>query len=146
MAGFALTHFGEAYILEWLCKGKLPGRLNLFLGYLTSNPGETGTGSEVAGKGYARLKLVDVSSPTAVSVFGPVTPNIAPATGSYCANTADLEFPMATGNQGTISHIGLWDAAAGGNMIAYKALALPQTVLAGQQVKFPIDKLRISAD
>ena len=146
MAGFALTHYGEGYVLNWLCHGKLPDRMNLFLGYLTSNPGETGTGSEVSGNGYSRVQLVDVSTPTATTVFGPVTPNIAPDTGSYCPNTSDVEFPISTGNQGAVTHIGIWDAATAGNMIAYKALLVPQTVTAGQQVKFPVGKLKITAD
>jgi len=146
MAGFAMTRYGEAYVLEWLCQGKSPDRLDVWLGYLTGNPGETGTGAEVSGNGYARVQLVDVSTSTASTVFGAVTPNTAPATGSFCANTSDIEFPIATGNQGTITHIAIWNAATGGQMIAYKALAVPQTVEASQQVKFQVGKLKISQD
>lgn len=144
MAGFAMTQKGEQYVLNWLCHGTLPAKLDLWIGYLTGNPGETGTGPEVSGNGYARTQLVNISGGT--SVFGSVTPNISPATGSYCENVSEIEFNIATGNQGNISHIGIWDAASGGNMIAYKELTIPQSISAGQQIKFPIGKLKISQD
>lgn len=144
MAGFAMTHYAESLVLDWLCHGNVPPKKDLWVGYLTGNPGETGTGPEVSGNAYARVQLFD--SAAATGVFGPVTANTSPATGSYCANSSDVEFPIATGNQGTITHIGIWDAQTGGNMIAYKELAVAQTVTAGQQVKFPADKLKISQD
>lgn len=144
MAGFAMTHYGEDLVLNWLCHGHVPPKKDLWIGYLTGSPGETGTGPEVAGNAYARVPILEAA--TSTGVFGAVTANAAPATGSYCANTVDVDFPVATGNQGSITHIAIWDAQTSGNMLAYKELAVAQTVTAGQQVKFPADKLKISQD
>jgi len=52
------------------------------------------------------------------------------------ANTADVVFPEATGDWGTITHFALFDAITAGNMLAHGALAVSKTVDTGIDAKF----------
>lgn len=85
----------------------------VYVGLFTAEPGEAGGGTEVSGNGYARQSV-------AMSVRVPVDEGI-----TYADNDVNIEFPTATGDQGTITHAGLFDALTGGNLLAYAAITDP---------------------
>jgi len=99
----------------------------VYLALYTSAPGAGDTGTEVSGGGYARQA---------------VTFN--PASGGQVVNSADVVFPAATASWGTITHIGVRDAATGGNLLYYAALSTVKTIAAGDQIKFPAGQLSFS--
>lgn len=111
----------------------------LYVGLFTAAPGETGGGTEVSGSGYARQSA-------AMSVSG--------TSPTEADNDAAIEFPTATGNQGTISHAGVFDASTGGNLLAYAQLTdpadfstpLPKTITTGDIFRIAAGNLKIRLD
>lgn len=96
----------------------------VYLALYTSNPTANDTGTEVSGGGYARQEIT-FSAPVAEG--GKQT----------IKNDAKVEFPVAEGDWGTITHVGIRDAAAGGNLIAFAELTSPRTIQTGD--RFVID-------
>lgn len=99
----------------------------VYLALYTSAPGAGDTGTEVSGGDYARQE---------------VTFN--PASDGQVVNSADVVFPVATESWGTITHVGVRDAATGGNLLYYAALSTDKTIAAGDQIKFPAGQLSFS--
>ena len=100
----------------------------LYLALYTTDPGEGNTGTEVSGGSYARQ-----------TVAFTVTNNLA-------TNTSAIEFPVATGTWGTITHIGIMDALTTGNLLAYAQLSSSKAVSAGDALRFPAGDIDITLD
>ena len=88
---------------------------NVYLALYETDPNENGTGLEVGitgdrGQGYARV----------------LCPTFTIANG--LASTTEMTFPMATRNWGTVAHMGIKDAASGGNLLFYGSLSETLTV------------------
>jgi hypothetical protein len=101
----------------------------VYVALFTSDPTDAGTGTEVSGGGYARQ---------------PVTFN-APSNGQV-TNAADILFPVATASWGTVTHVGIYDAATGGNLLFSGALTTSKTISANDQLKIAAGSLSISLD
>jgi len=99
----------------------------VYLALYTSNPGPGDTGTEVSGGGYARQAV-----------------SFNPASGGQVVNSVDVVFPAATAAWGTVTHVGVKDAATGGNLLFYAALSTPKTIDAGDQLKLPAGQLSFS--
>lgn len=92
---------------------------NVYVALFTSATADDGTGTEVTGTNYAR---VDTGSFTAMT-------NI---TDGQTENTNDIVFPTAgSGGWGTVTHIALFDALTGGNMLFHGALSQSKEILDG---------------
>lgn len=90
---------------------------NLFFSAFTTGPSDDGTGGvEVTGNGYAR-KSVAANNTN----FSECTDAI----GVGIKNLTQIAWSMATGNWGTITHIGIHSAASGGNLLCVIPLATP---------------------
>ena len=100
---------------------------NWYLGLFTSNPGEGG-GTEISGNGYTR-KAVTFT-----------------VTGDTATNSGAVEFDVATGSWGTISHVAVFDAASGGAQIAYAALTTAKAIDTGDVLRFPTGDVDITLD
>jgi hypothetical protein len=99
----------------------------VYVALFTSDPTDAGTGTEVSGGGYARQ---------------PVTFN-APSNGQV-TNAADILFPIATASWGTVTHVGIYDAVTGGNLLFHGALTTSKTISANDQLKIAAGDLSIS--
>ncbi len=77
----------------------------VFLALYTDDPTDADSGTEVTGGSYARQSVA----------FS------APADG-VTSNSALLTFPTATANWGTITHVGIHDAASAGNLLFHSIL------------------------
>ena len=99
----------------------------VYLSLHTADPGDTGAG-EVAGGAYARQAL---------SFAAAVNP------GGTCTTNADVTFPTATLDWGTITHFGVWDAAAAGNFLLSGALDLARMVENGDVFKITSGSLTV---
>lgn len=86
----------------------------------TADPTDAGTGAEVSGGSYARTSASFAT---------------ASGTGGSVATDADVTFPTATGTWGTITHIGIWDAASSGNLLYHTALDASKTIASGDIFK-----------
>lgn len=100
---------------------------NWYLGLFTSNPGEGG-GTEISGNGYTR-KAVTFT-----------------VTGDTATNSGAVEFDVATGSWGTISHVAVFDASSGGAQIAYAALTTAKAIDTGDVLRFPVGDVDITLD
>jgi hypothetical protein len=100
----------------------------LYVGLFTSNPGETGSGTEVSGGSYARQTIAFT------------------VTGAQASNTAAVEFPTATASWGTITYAAIYDALSGGNLLAYGALTTSKTIDNGDVFRIPAGDFDINLD
>lgn len=92
----------------------------VYLALYTTNPTPNDTGQEVSGGGYVR-KAITFTAPTAEG--GKQT----------IKNTAEIQFPVAESDWGTITHIGIRTAATGGDLISFAPLQTPRTIMAGDR-------------
>ena len=60
----------------------------------------------------------------------------AAASGGAVSNADAVEFTQATAPWGTITHFALYDAAVGGNLLAFGPLTDARTVAAGDTIRF----------
>jgi hypothetical protein len=60
-------------------------------------------------------------------------------------NVASIRFAFVTG-VGTLSHVGVFDAPAGGNALAWSALGTPATLSTPGTVTVPAESLTVIAD
>lgn len=93
----------------------------------TADPTDAGTGTEVSGGSYARTSVT----------FG------SPSNG-VTTNSASVEFPQATANWGTVSHIGIWDASSTGNLLFHTGLDTSKTIETGDIFKIASGSLSVT--
>lgn len=89
-----------------------------YLALFTTATADDGTGTEVAGNGYAREAL---------------TMSVANGVASL---DADVTFTANGANWGSITHIGIFDAATAGNLLFHGPLDAAKTVNDGESLKF----------
>jgi len=99
-----------------------------YLALFTATPGETGGGTEVSGNGYVRKAVAFTTS------------------GNTTSNTSAVEYPTATGNFGTVTSVGVFDASTSGNLMAYAALSSSKTIETGDVFRVPAADLDITLD
>lgn len=101
-----------------------------YLALFTSNPAEDASGTEVStsGTAYARQSATFTVS------------------GNTASNSAAIEFPTATASFGTVTHVGVFDASTGGNLIAYSALDTSKAISTGDVFRVPSGDLDITLD
>jgi hypothetical protein len=93
----------------------------------TADPTDAGTGTEVSGGSYVRQS----------ATFG------APSNG-VSTTTADISFPQATANWGTIGWIGIWDAETTGNLLYHTALDTSKAIDNGDIFKIASGSLTVT--
>ena len=97
----------------------------------TADPTDAGSGAEVSGGSYARQS----------ASFG--TPSVVGS--SYRADTdADVTFPTATASWGTVTHIGIWNAASGGQLLYHTPLDSSKTIDSGDIFKITTGNLTVA--
>jgi len=99
-----------------------------YLALFTTNPGDGDSGTEVSGGGYARQSVTFT------------------VTGDTASNSAAIEFPTATANYGTVSHVGVYTASSGGDLIAHAALTSSKAIDTGDVFRVPAGDLDITLD
>jgi len=101
----------------------------VYLALFTSAPSDAGGGTEVSGGSYARQSVT-----------------LSAASGGASSNSADITFPQATADWGTITHCALMDAATAGNMLMWTALDASKTVNNGDTFKINTGDLDVTVD
>ena len=102
---------------------------NIYLGLFTSDPTDAGSGTEVSGGSYARQ---EATWDAAANPTGAITTD------------ADVTFPVASGDWGTVTHIGIFDAVSTGNLLFYGPLTASQVINTGNQFKIPSGQLAVT--
>lgn len=101
----------------------------VYVGLFTTDPTDAGSGTEVSGGSYART----------AATFD------APSNGSSSTD-ADVQFPQATGDWGTVTHFGLFDALTSGNLLYYGALTASKTIETGDVFKIASGNLTVTLE
>jgi hypothetical protein len=107
----------------------------IYVGIMTAEPNDDGTGVvEPSGMAYER-----------VSVDNNLTEWPA-ASGGQKSNASTITFPTATGDWGTITHFGIFDAISGGNLLAFGELNVSRVVWSADIFRFLADDLVVTLD
>lgn len=99
----------------------------VYVALFTSDPTDAGSGTEVSGGSYARQ----------AATFG------SPSNGAS-TTTADIQFPQATGDWGTVSYFGIYDASSSGNLLYHGALTASKTIETGDVFKIASGSLTVT--
>lgn len=119
----------ETLVLNWVFTSSSATRPTAwYLALFTTDPTDADTGTEVStvGTAYARKSVTFTVS------------------GDTASNTAAVEFATATASYGTVSHVGVYDAVTGGNLIAHAALSTAKTIDTGDVLRLPAGDLDIT--
>lgn len=119
----------ETNVLKWAFSADAVTRPTAwYVALYTSNPADDNSGTELSGNAYARTSATFTVS------------------GNEATTSAAVEFPEATGSWGTVSHVAVFDASSGGNMLAYAALTAAKAIDAGDILRIPAGDLDITLD
>lgn len=112
----AISNFLENAIIDhWLRNSAAASPATVYIALFVDDPTDADTGTEVAGGSYARTS----------ATFD------APSDG-VTQNSAAITFPSATADWGVVTHLGIYDASVGGNLLFHGMLSIGQNVLNGQ--------------
>jgi len=125
-----LSNYLEDKLLDHVLRNQsFTSPTTVYVGLYTSDPSDDNSGTEVSGGSYARQIL-----------------NVTTATGGIVTSSADVTFPQATAQWGTISHIGLLDALSSGNLLMHTPLTTSRLVDTGDVIKISTGDLTASLD
>lgn len=119
----------ETRVLTWVfTNGTATRPTAWYLALFTTDPADDASGTEVStsGTAYARQAATFTVS------------------GDTASNSAAIEFPTATASYGTVSHVGVFDASVGGNLIAHAALTTSKAIDTGDVFRVPAGDLDIT--
>ena len=124
----SFTNFLETEILDHVFAGAAyTAPTTKYLALFTAvADGEAGSVTEVSGGGYARQTVAFTTS------------------GNTTSNNAAVEYPTATANYGTVTHVGVYDASSSGNLMAYATLSASKTIETGDVFRVPSGDLDIT--
>lgn len=138
--GMAHSDFLENKLLDYYLRAKnwdgtanatVPG--TLYVALFTATPNDAGGGTEVSGGSYARV--------------GVATSGWNASSGGLVDNIAAINFGTASANWGTVTHVGLYDASTGGNLIDWGVLTASRVVNSGDgPVQFAAGALDLTED
>ena len=109
---------------------------NVYVGLHTGDPGDDASANEVGAADYSRLQ----TAPADWAVSGGAPTNV--------ENAAELQFPEAANDWGTISHVSLWtaDVGGGGDPLFEGDLTTTRTINTGDRLVFPAGDLDVDVD
>lgn len=138
MPGSATDYLETRVLQHFLRIAVIPQPAGLYLALCTTPPTDTAQGAEVAGGAYIRQSCVFAMT----------------AQPGAAGNTATVEYPIATGAWGTISHLEIWDAITAGNRMWYGPLVDPadgvtpitRDIGVGDILRLPAGAVVVTAD
>ncbi|SNS20383.1 hypothetical protein SAMN06295912_102251 [Sphingomonas laterariae] len=133
----AMSDYLETKVLQWL-KGTAmpPAPVAAYVGLFNGDPLDAGTGG-------AEVTTTIRAAGRVAATFGPIS-DVGGA--SKMSNSAVVDYGAAAG-AADISHFGLFDAAAGGNLLMRGTILNGQkTAAVGTSVSFPVGTLVLGLD
>jgi len=124
----SFTNFLETEILDHVFAGaaySAPATKYLAL-FTAISDGEAGSVTELSGDAYSRQSVAFTTS------------------GATTSNNAAVEFPTATGDWGTVTHVGVYDAVSSGNLMCYATLSSSKAIDTGDVFRVPSGDLDIT--
>lgn len=131
----AMSDFLEVELRKHLFRtGSYTKPTVLAIALFTVAPTDAGGGTEVTGGSYVRIDV----PPLDANWSG------ASSTSGLTDNVAEIAFPVATANWGTVVAVGIFDALTVGNLLFHGTLTTSKVVNTSDQFKFPIGDLDIT--
>ena len=122
------TDFMENKIIDHMLRNQAyTPPATVYVALFTTATTDAAGGTEVSGGSYARQAVT-----------------LSAAAGGASENSADITFPQATADWGTITHVALMDALTGGNMLMHTALDASKTVNNGDTFKINAGDLDVT--
>ena len=118
----ALSDYAEKLLLDWMMtSGSATRPTAWYVALYTAAPSDSGGGTEVSTGGYARQSVAF---------------SAAASPGGTTSNSGEVSFTASGGNYGTVTHMGIFDAASSGNLLWHGALTASKTVADGDTLTF----------
>lgn len=131
----AFSDYLENKVLDHILGGADYTRpANVYYALYTAGPTDAGGGTQVTGNNYARVEVANNST------------NFPASSSGQKQNGAIITFPTATGAWGTVSHVGIFDAASGGNLLMHAALSSTKVIENGDTPSWPVGALTFTLD
>ena len=124
----AMSNYLENKIIDFLLRGQaFSPPATVYAALLTAAPSDAGGGTEVSGGAYAR---VAVSSTMAHWSGTQSAGSTVASTGTSgtTSNNNTITFPSPTADWGRVTHVSLYDAPSGGNMLIWGPLSIAKTI------------------
>ncbi|MCB2309050.1 hypothetical protein LGL08_20310 [Clostridium estertheticum] len=115
-----MSDFLENAMINTVLRGQSYAAGSVYVGLFTVNPTDANTEGEVTGASYVR-QVVTFEVPL----------------DGETSNTVDVLFPISTEAWGVVTHIGLFNAVTGGNMLFHAPLEFEKTMNISSQFKIP---------
>lgn len=133
------SNYTETNVINALLRGvAFPLPTNTYISLHTANPGEAG-GSEVSTAAWPSYVRKDAEVGAAIG-----TGWNTPSDGST-SNAKQILYPSQNGAGSiTVTHWAIYDAATGGNMLAYAPLTTSRTLIPGDVFVFDIGALTVT--
>lgn len=126
----ALSDYAEKLLLDWMMTtGAATRPTAWYVALYTAAPSDSGGGTEVSGSGYSRQS---------VTLAAASTP------GGTTSNTNAVSFTAVGGAFGTVTHIGIFDASTGGNLLWHGAMTASKAVADGDTLEFSIGNIDLT--
>lgn len=115
--------------------GELRGLNGLLSGvYAGLHTGQPTSGNEIAVGSYAR------------QAYAPYTVTGSGEGPSVAGNDNIIQYPTATADWGTITHVGIWTAATNGTLLAWQPLTASKFIGVDDVFRFLANKLQVQLD
>lgn len=129
MAGFS-NHLAQALVNATLraTAYSSPAVANLYLALFTADPTDANvTANEVSAAWYTRITTGTWAAPS----------------GGVSSNLSTITFPAVTSASVTVTHIGIYDASTGGNLLYSQAMSASKTLAVNDVLVFAIGDIDI---
>jgi hypothetical protein len=133
----SFSDYFENKVLDWAFGATIyTPSSTLYIALSTGIPTDDAGGGflEPAGNAYARVSMTNNKT------------NWTTAANGALENATSITFPTATGNWGTVTHFGIYDASTVGNILGSGALTLSKTITSGDTASFSSGALDITLD
>lgn len=131
------SDYTETNILAATLRGTaFPIPAGTHLALFTTDPTDAGSGTEVSAGWYSRQSIGLASGWTAPADEG--------GGGKKSQNVNAIAFSAVTGSGLTVTHVGIYDAASGGNLLYHAALTASKTLQVGDVLQFAAGSLVIN--
>lgn len=135
----ALSNHLESKMLGATLRGEVYTGGAVYVALFTSDPTDAGTGNEVADSAYVRQQ----AHTTVISDgFTVPAPDVATG-GQLSSNTRNLIFPAIVDGQTAVTHWGIFDSAAAGNLLYHAPMLNTKVLDPTDVISFPIGSLAI---
>jgi hypothetical protein len=123
----AFSDYLENNLVDFLMRAQAfsPGTAR-YVALFTAAPSDSGGGTEVSGGSYARVN--HAASTTNWTNTQNSGTGASSGTGGATQNASTITFPTPTANWGIITHVGIFDASSGGNLLYHGVLTASKTV------------------